>query len=179
MSAPNVGFQGQDRRTGMERRQEAPRELKNRPRLITSIQVAGEGVFGPGQEFQFVQAAERANARAKEAKQEPAVDMEALQARGAIENLVGVKAPDQGARKASTSEGSTRGAQLARTGDTYEDTEVKGGRMGPETAAGGRPQDELNPLPPELPEGTAARTGGAGRTGEPAGRGARGERSGK
>lgn len=89
-------FQGMERRTGFERRAEAPKQQANQgPRILRSISI-GEETFGPGHEkrlHEYVQQEnERIRARntaraAKGEQPEAEVDLARLEARGAIKGF--------------------------------------------------------------------------------------------
>jgi hypothetical protein len=186
-------YDGVERRTGFERRVEAPRQVAAGPKLLASIAVAGEGTFSAGQEKQFKEAVDRVNKSQSEAGKPPLVNLDALEARGVISGF---------GRAAEIEYRSTRGRQIADPAKP-ERVDVENDRYAGRPAPGNLPFDQQNPLPPApgTPGHTAfegapsaaqaqaaaeqdggsrgggARRGGAGRAGGRSGSKARGERS--
>lgn len=167
-------YEGIERRSGLERRLEAPGTRGTGPRLIGSVAVVGHGVFGPGQEKQFADAVAEANKASKVAGGKPLIDLEVLERAGAIAGFAQVTAAElQATRNHQTERGSR------------EPVEVQHDR-GAVAYPGRPPFEQIAPLPPAPAAvepvtrsasrpaggepkpvrkgGGGARTGGAGRT---------------
>jgi hypothetical protein len=177
-------FTGAERRSGFERRTEAPRESVTAPRIVGSIDVPGFGVFGPGQEKQLNDAVQKYNSDVQEhnktAKTErdrrAEIDLDAHERAGRLRNF-GKAAQSPLSRNEQRDFGGTEAVEVANPGFA--------------SIPGGAHIDELHPRPPEVSQGSVptapqhertasgrggARRGGAGRSGARA-RSARGERS--
>lgn len=170
MTAPQITYAGPDRRTGFERRTVAPKEAKGGPKLVNAIHVPGEGTFGPGQEKKFHEAAGRANDLAKKENRGKAVDLDALEAAGAIRGF---------GKKSDVEEPQSTRSNQREPGTKHQVVEVKNDNAA--HIPGAPSFDTLNPVSPPKPQGpattgktagagtkatstTAARTGGAGKT---------------
>ena len=162
-------YAGVDRRNGFDRRAVAPREAKDGPKIVSAIAVAGyPRPFVAGQEKAFMEAVKKANDTAKREQREPEISLEALEARGAIRGFIrkGKDAPE--VRTTISRQTDRQGKVVAPENDNA--APVPGGAD--EATFAPRPRPE-----PESAKDTAARTGGAGRTGGGGGKPAAGEKA--
>lgn len=160
-AAAAATYNGPDRRSGFERRTVAPREDKSGPQIVSPVHVPGHGVFRRGQEKQLAEAVRAFNEKAE--KGAPRIDLELLEARGALRNFSGKAA--KGAK--GTAGGGPQWTRNRQNVPGTDDVEEPG-HDNSAPIPGGVPLEQLAPDPDAAAEkGTAARTGGAGRTDKP------------